>query len=374
MEMLEYIKWRGDLTFDERELNVVDSLIFSMLSYETFDGILYHQNALTLKEVSDIFFTIYKEEDLKNRKTFTNRSYELLKAMAASPRYQSLILSNYVNDIDNDANLQFCALTIEHKNKWKYVVFRGTDDTFIGWKEDFMMTYKDEVLSQKKAVDYLHTIFNQDTLITKVFQTYDYYIGGHSKGGNLAIYASGQVSKHIQKRIKRIDNFDGPGFSKKTWALDSMQSIIPKIHTYIPTASFFGRMFEHHGNLYVVNCKQIGLLQHNLYNWLIDVDKLSYADDVSDASDKAVNGLNELLEDLSNEEREKLIENLFNIFDTLHIYNYNDLTKLEINKIIKALFELNELSEKEKKVIIDLVRIIIDLSSIKMQDLKIGVF
>ena len=221
MEMLEYLKWRGDLTFDERGLNEVDALLFSLISYEDFGNIL-EDNALTLKEVSDVFFLTHNEEDLRNRVTFTNRSYEILKAAASSKRFGSLILSNYVNEIDDEQDLQFCAMTIEHKNKWKYIVFRGTDDTLVGWKEDFQMTYKQEVLSQKKAVEYVHRIFNQDTLITKVFQTIDYYVGGHSKGGNLAIYASGHVSKMIQKRIVRIDNFDGPGFLQHVWDKPSM--------------------------------------------------------------------------------------------------------------------------------------------------------
>ena len=370
MEMLEYLKWRGDLTFKEKELNEVDALLFSLISYEDFEGILNDQS-LTLEEVSSIFFQKYNEEELRKRVTFTNRSYEILKAAASTKRFGSLILSNYVNEIDDELDLQFCAMTIEDKNNFKYITFRGTDDTLVGWKEDFQMTYKDEVLSQRKAVDYVHKIFNQDTFITKVFQTYDYYVGGHSKGGNLAIYASGHVSKTIQKRIVRIDNFDGPGFSQKVWDQPSMQAIIDKIRTYIPTHSFFGRMFIHKGDITVIKAKQIGLLQHSNFNWHIGVGQFIYDDAVSESSDKAVNALNTLLEDMNGVERENLVEGLFDIFQELGIHNFYDVSKLELNKLLKVLKELSELDNKEKKFLLEFIKIIVELSTIKLNEFNL---
>ena len=372
MEILEYLKWRGDLTFKEKELNEVDALLFSLICYEDFDDILSNKS-LTLKEVSDLFFKTYHEDDLRKRVTFTNRSYEILKAAASTQRFGSLILSNYVNEIDNDLDLQFCAMTIEDKSNWKYIVFRGTDDTLVGWKEDFQMTYKDEVLSQRKAVDYVQKIFNQDTFITKVFQTYDYYVGGHSKGGNLAIYSAGHVSKTIQKRIVRIDNFDGPGFSNEVWNQPSMNAIIDKIHTYIPTQSFFGRMFIHKGKTTVIKAKQFGLLQHSNFNWKIGVGKFIYDTQVSESSNKAVKELNELLEQLNDKERENLVENLFDIFLELNIHNFYDVSKIELNKLLKVLKELSELDDKEKKFLLEFIKIIVELSSVKLNELNIKI-
>ena len=372
MEILEYLKWRGDLTFKEKELNEIDALLFSLISYEDFEGIL-NDTSLTLKEVSDIFFHLYNEDELRKRVTFTNRSYEILKAAASTNRFGSLILSNYVNEIDDELDLQFCAMTIEDKNNWKYIVFRGTDDTLVGWKEDFQMTYKDEVLSQRKAVEYVHKIFNQDTLITKVFQTYDYYIGGHSKGGNLAIYASGHVSKQIQKRIVRIDNLDGPGFSNEVWQQPSMQAIIDKIRTYIPTQSFFGRMFIHKGKISVIKAKHIGLLQHSNFNWLVGVGEFIYDTQVSESSNKAIQSLNTLLEGMNDIERENLVENLFDIFAQLDIHNFYDVSKLELNKLLKVLKELSELDNKEKKFLLEFIKIIISLTSITLNDLNIKI-
>ena len=373
--VFQYLRWRGDLSFDERELNEVDALLFSAIIYEEYDHILTDQKAMTLKEVADVFFSTHNEEDLKERVTFTNRSYEILKAAASTNRFGSLILSNYVNEIDDELDIQFCAMTIEHKNKWKYIVYRGTDDTLVGWKEDFQMTYKTEVPSQRKAVEYVHRIFNQDTFITKVFQSIDYYIGGHSKGGNLAIYAAGHVSKTIQKRIVRIDNFDGPGFSQNIWNEPSMNAIVDKIHTYIPEQSFFGRMFIHKGQTTIIKAKQFGLLQHSCFNWHIGVGQFIYGDSLSESSDKAVEELNLLLDGMNDAERENLIEGLFDIFLELGIHNFYDISQLDLNQTLKVLKELSELDNKEKKFMIELIKIIIGLTSIKLNDfnIKIGI-
>ena len=364
MNILDYIKWRSDLTFEERELNEIDSLIFTILAYENFEKILTSNTSRSVFECSQLFFSIYEEKDLRSRKTLTYRSYEVLKAITNTNRYKDLILSNYVNEIDIEQDVQFSALTITYKDKWKYIAFRGTDDTFTGWKEDFMMTYKEEVLSQKKAVDYLNKVFNEDSLLTKLLHKMTYYVGGHSKGGNLAMYACAHVPSEIQLRIKRIDNFDGPGFDKRIWEKESIQKIIPIINTYIPTSSLFGRLFQHKEKVTIIKSHQMGLLQHDGFNWIVDVDKFDYENEVSLGSVKAVNKLNDILNGYNYVEREELIEALFSIFERLEIYTFNDLLKIDLSKIIMALKDIAELDSKQRKVIIDFVGIIWDVTDI----------
>lgn len=361
MELLEYIKWRGDLSFEERELNEIDSLIFCSLSYETLDDMFMKRKSATINEIAEEFFAIYDEEELKNRITFSNRSYEFLKAMRNTKRYGSLIVSDYVNEIDHEIDLQFSAMMIENPNQWRYIVFRGTDDTITGWKEDCSMIYKDEVLSQRKAVKYIQRITEEKTFLAKMFNKYDYYIGGHSKGGNLAIYASSFLPLEIQKKIVRIDNFDGPGFQQKIWDKPSMENIIPKIVTYIPTSSFFGRLFEHPEKIVVIKSKLAGLLQHNPYNWLVNMDRFYYADEVSESSDKAVEKFNQILIAIDKDEREDIVESLFTIFDTLDIYTFNDITNINFNTVLKALKELSELDNKTKKIMIELLGLVWDI-------------
>lgn len=359
MDMLHYIHWRGDLTFEERPLNEIDSLLLSVLSYEQFDDILYSNTSLNIQRVCEIFFKKYSEEELKARRTFTYRSYELLKEMAYCPRYKDLELSNYVDEIDEELNLQFSAITYSYKNKFKYIAFRGTDDTIVGWKEDFTMIYKDEVLSQKKAVDYIQNIFKAQ----KPFSRTKYYIGGHSKGGNLAIYASLNAPKQMRNKIERIDNFDGPGFDLSFWDLHQNQSLNNKITTYIPEASFFGRLFKLEGKTLIFKSNQRGLLQHMPFNWHVDVTKFVYEESFSEGSDKAIHKFNDLMQSYSKNEREELVEGLFSIFKKLEIYTIEDLTEINFNRIINSLKEINNLNSDAKKVIKELLVMIVDITN-----------
>lgn len=363
MNVLDYIKWRSDLTFDERELNELDSLIFSYLAYENFDVIL--DQPKTIKQVSDEFFKLYDKKMLENRKTFSKKSYLVLEAIANKPRYQSLVLSNYVNEIDYDQDLQFSALTIQYKEKWKYIAFRGTDDTFTGWKEDFSMAYKEVVLSQRKASEYVDRVFYEDSYLTRIFNQCDYYLGGHSKGGNLAMYAGGMVANDIQKKIKRIDNFDGPGFELKTWEKPFIQNIISKIHTYVPTSSLFGRLFEHREQVKIVKSDAFGLLQHHPLYWHVHVDHFQYEDAVTSGSEKAVEKFNLMLQEYDRNQREKLIESLFDIFKRLEVYTFDDLLNIDLNRILQVLKELSDLDNEQKKLIMEFLHIILKASDLR---------
>lgn len=360
MDMLDYIKWRGDLSFDERPLNEIDSLIFSTLSYEEFDWVLFPNTSLSLNQVADLFFKKYKEEDLCKRKTLTYRSFEILKAAAYTRRYGEIILSNYVDETNEKLSLQFSAITYQHKNQWKYIAYRGTDETIIGWKENFTMLYKDEISSQRKAVEYLQNVLKQHKPLSKT----KYYIGGHSKGGNLAIYASAFIPQKMIKNIVAIHNFDGPGFDVNFWSIPTIKTVLPKITTFIPAASFFGRLFKHNEKIVVIKSDQRGLLQHSSFFWHIDVQQFVYEQEVSDGSDKAISRFNDLMTDYTKKERETLVEALFSIFTNLDVHSIEDLAKININRVIASLKELNELDGDAKKALREILTMIWDISNV----------
>ena len=361
MDILDYIHWRGDLSFDERAYNEVDSLTFCALSYEILSDIFVDKTEMTLDEAASLFFAKHDEDDLKRRFTATSRSYEILKAMSGTKRFGSLVLSHYVDEIDHDLDLQFAAMTIINKNKWKCIVFRGTDDTITGWKEDFMMLYRREVLAQKKAVNYIREMIKDKSLIDKVFCS-DIYVTGHSKGGNLAIYASAHMPEQLQKKIKRIDNFDGPGFRHEFWETNSTKNVLPKIKTYLPTASFYGRLFVHEEENVIVYAKNRGLLQHDPFNWQVDVDHFETRDILDKSSDEADVKVRELIAEHTEEELEGIVEAIFTLFDTLKIIKLADIMKVDVGGVLKALKELGALDNKTKKVLIELLGLVWDIS------------
>jgi len=362
MDILDYIHWRSDLTFDERPFNEVDSLVFCALGYECLDNVFQTDEVLKLNEVAERFFALHDEEDLKKRLSVSMRSYQVLKAMAHTRRYGELMIAGYVNEIDHELDLQFSALTLINKGRWKAVVFRGTDDTVTGWKEDFSMLYRKEVLAQNKAVSYLNGITQDESLINRIFGKMDYFVTGHSKGGNLAMYACAHLPESVQKRIQRIDNFDGPGFREEVWETAGMKRCLPKIRTYLPAGSFFGRMFVNQSQKQIVYSRKKGLLQHDPYNWQVEVDRFETRECLEESADKAVHELNELIGEHTEQELEEIVESVFTLTETLQMIKLEDAIKLDLPRIVKALKELSALDSKTKRVLIELAGLLLDLS------------
>ena len=362
MDILDYLHWRADLTFEERPYNEVDALAFCELGYELFDEVADAKKGMTLNEIAEKFFELHTEDELKRRLSVSARSYEVLKAMQYTRRYGALKLTGYVNEIDHDQDLQFSALTLIHQNKWKAIIFRGTDDTITGWKEDFSMLYRKEVTAQRKAVQYLQAAVKEETFMSRLFPRTELYVAGHSKGGNLAMYACAHLNEEASGRIRRIDNFDGPGFRAEVWESAGMQRVLPRITTYLPTDSFFGRMFVQMGKSVIVSCQKKGLMQHNPFNWQVDVDVLKRAPMLEKSSDKAVEQLEALISEHTEQELEDIVESVFTLTKTLNVIQLADFTKVDASRVFKALKELSALDAKSRRVLIELAGLLWEFS------------
>lgn len=358
MNIIDYITWRGDLTFSQVPINEVDSLIFTCLCYETFDDIL--TSPMTLNELGERFFKKYQEVNLKKRVTLTSHLYEVLKACMYTRRYGDLMVSDFVNEIDETKDLQFSAMTFSYKKDFKYIAYRGTDDTIVGWKEDFMLAYKDEILSEKKAKEYLLNILNKHSPFSKT----KYYLGGHSKGGHLAMYACKDLPKKWHSKIQFIHNFDGPGFKPEFYDNNAIKALQSKMTTYIPPSSFFGRMFSHQGETLVLNSEQIGLLQHNPLFWHVQPTTFDYELSVSEGSNKALVKFNELMNTYDLKQLETIIESLFSIFKQLNIAVLADLLEINLMDIITSLKFFNDLDGDTKKVVKELLLMILNITEI----------
>lgn len=354
--IFSYLKWRGDLTFEKVAFNEVDALIFAALIYEEFDEIYNPNQAYTLKQLSKLFFDKYPIDYLANRVSFNKDSYLLLQACADSKRFQDCILLNYVNEIDTSKNLQFSAGIFTYKNMFTYVAFRGTDSTIVGWKEDFMMFYCDETQSQKKAYEYLSQTLSNRNLI-HLFKDKDYYVGGHSKGGHLAIYASSKLDNKYLKRLKQIYNFDGPGLNKWPNPL-----IVNKISSYGVEASIFGRLFTHLEPIKVIKSNDNGLFQHALYTWHISPNCLESGTCFNQASDKCKEQIDSIQNSHNYEELKQIVTSIFAVFEKLNINTLSDLRHLNLNLLIKGIQEIKNLDNKTKKVCLDCIMMIFNIT------------
>jgi hypothetical protein len=227
--MMDYLEWRGDLTFEQDGFNEVDNLIMSSLAYLEFDGIVSSEVNLNAVSLSDIEKQNSSRIDAfvqLSHNPFFKRLPELFHKAAQSQRYRDVKLSGYVNEINQKQSEQFSAVVFSINSGLHFIAFRGTDDTIVGWKEDFQMSFRDVVPAQKQAVAYLNRVCPQ--LEGKL------YAGGHSKGGNLAVYAAAYADRETSDRLIAIYNDDGPGFQSKVIQSTGYRRILGRICTLLP--------------------------------------------------------------------------------------------------------------------------------------------
>ena len=233
-DIFDYIKWRGDLSFHSDPPNEVDALVFSGLAYICYGAVLPADISprLTLREAAR---EVLAMPDLLSRSQIKN-DRELLKAASESERFGSCILTHYVDRIIPEEETQFAAVTFLLDDGSAFLAFRGTDDSLTGWKEDFNMSFLESVPAQRMAVEYVESFVQSHALPLR--------LAGHSKGGNLAVYAGARVAEKTQSCILRVYNNDGPGFGPHMMTDEGYLRIIPKIRTLVPQSSVIGMLLE----------------------------------------------------------------------------------------------------------------------------------
>ena len=256
-DMFDYLVWRGDVPFSAVGPNPVDGLILSTLSYIDFGAAVPHTpySRVSLEQAAATFLA---DPDAP-RKVRVDRDLELLAAAAGSERFHRISLTFYRDVFIPKEDTQFAAVTFCLDDGSYFLAFRGTDNTLVGWKEDFNMTFLDHIPAQQLAAEYIREIAE--------LSTGPLHLAGHSKGGNLAVYAAAMCGNAIQDRIPDVSNLDGPGFMAHIIESPGYQRILPKIRTYMPQSSVFGLLLEHAEPHTIIKARQLGLLQHDPYNW-----------------------------------------------------------------------------------------------------------
>lgn len=304
--ILEYIKWRGDIEFKNDRFNKIDALIFSRISYIYFDGIIKKDESILLKDAMKQFLDSKDREE----RTIWEDDVNLAKLLIKSDRYANLLLSDYVNKLDNEEEKQFSALLITMPNLEKVVSFRGTDNTVVGWKEDFNMSFDKSVPAQKESVKYLNKILEKyKEKITLV---------GHSKGGNLAIYSAIFINDKYNSRIKNIYNFDGPGFNKVILEDEKYNKILSKIKTYIPRSSIVGLILDRKEKVKIVKSSEKSIMQHDVYSWHIMGKNFVYEKNISKDSLIISKSITSWLDEIDEDKRREFIDILFDAISSIN--------------------------------------------------------
>ena len=347
--VFDYLDWRGDITFSETELNEIDSLILSVISYVDFDSIVpsdHNSEGITLMSAARKYLRSRKGEPAYIGAILPPATLTLLAKSAKTKRFANVRLKGYINSVDNEAQKQISAITYVLGNESVYVAYRGTDDSLIGWKENFNMSFMSPVPSQTEATEYLNRAANATE--GKI------YLGGHSKGGNLAAFATVKCDPKVKERIVTAYNNDGPGFNTDFISGLDYQNIKGKIRTLVPQSSIVGMLLEHEENYEVIKSSQVGILQHDPFSWELVGSKFIYLDSISEESRRIDQTMKNWLGDMDMSQREEFVDAIYN---TLSSTNATTLTDISTDKI-KLLRAWNNLTEENKNMIMKSIKIL----------------
>lgn len=345
--LFDYITWRGDLSFENDKLNELDNIIFARLSYLPFKEIEF-KSAQTIEELSLKFIKLNKSKFLW---PFDDKLIEML---GESARFKDLKVSDYVEVFDDEAEKQYASITIHLPENKKYLSYRGTDSTIVGWKEDFNMSFAINIPSQLEAVKYINKI-------GKKYPDSSLILGGHSKGGNVAVYAGIYADENVKSRIELIINAEGPGFPQNVMNDIRYEKIKDKIKTFIPQESVIGRIMEHQEDYIVIRSNQKGIMQHDIYSWEVGPRFLIQIKEVTHESQVMNNFTNEWLNSTTPESREKVINVLYEILAKSDVKNTSDISKALLKNTKVVLGNLKNMNEDDKKEIENMINQVMKL-------------
>ena len=328
--IIDYLIWRGDVPMSVDPFNEVDALVLCQFEYIKLDGIVSDSLAdkLTISDVHRQYsqVTVEKSEQIISYE----QDRELLKLMAESRRFGNIYVSGYRNIVNNDENMQFSAVTCFLDDGSIFVVFRGTDGSLVGWKEDMMISYLNQTSSQEEAFNYISKNF--------VGLNCPIRIGGHSKGGNLSMFAAMKCPGSIREHIINVYSFDGPGFRDEIVDSAEYENLLPKVKSFIPDGSVVGRLLGSNIEHKLVRNSVSGFMQHLAYNWEVERNHFVLADKPSKSGEILNKTISGWLDNYSDEEREKLVGT---IFDVLKGDNVNELKGVKgYANIIKSISKL----------------------------------
>lgn len=338
--ILSYLEDYGGYSFREKPMNHVDSLVLCQLSYLKFEGLVTDTgDQVSLRELT----WHPAREGLFADERYEKVNRELFWKAAGSIRYGGTGLGYFVSLTRKGWETQFCAVTFFPEGEAPYVAFRGTDESIVGWKEDFNMAFQSPVPGQQFSVDYLNIVGEK--------LTGSFYVGGHSKGGNLAVYSAIYCRESIRRRILRVYNMDGPGFRASVLEASGYQQIADRILKLLPPSSLVGMLFEQEMEYRVVESKGLGLLQHDPFSWIVEKDHFVPAQGLDKRRKAMDETLNAWLLSLDQEELKVLVDTVFYVVTASRAEDLNQWSEHAMGRMALMAAAVKEVDPEDKKVI-----------------------
>lgn len=358
----DYILWRGDLNVAQAPFNNVDNLILSNLVYLTFKNIV-PELSYTKPSILNKFTGLFTQDNSSEKKYITihdavadmniqtdenhhvkiSKDIEMAVKLANSKRFGNMKLMYYVDKYDENIETQFAAITIIMEDNTAYIAYRGTDTSLVGWKEDFNMSFMDKVPAQIEALKYLETV---SSLINMPLR-----IGGHSKGGNLAVYSSLYIDKSVQDRIIKVYNNDGPGFKSSRLKTKEYNAMQDKIDTIVPQTSIIGMLLEHEEEYIVIKSNETLIMQHDPYSWEVLGPDFVKMEGTTSSSQLIDTTLRQWLNDMTIEQREQFIDLLWEVIGASKAKSFSEMAENIFANAVKIGKKINQLDDKSKEIL-----------------------
>lgn len=307
----DYLKWRGDLPFAFVPLSEPDGLTLTRFAYMPFESVQFDS-------METIGSLCKKLKKLPEEQFRLEGDLRFVKLLEDADRFNQLPVTDFVKENDEKRVIQFAAVTIHLPEEMAYIAYCGTDSTLLGWKEDFYMSFMEDVPAQRAALAYATRIADQ-------YPGKKLILGGHSKGGNLAIYAAVNLPEEQKARIVHVSDYDGPGFPQDYIDSHDFGTLLDRLESFLPQESMVGRIHEHAKAFNVVESTEKGLNQHNVYSWKVRRTELKRLEQTEESSEVAYHTIRNVLNMTSPEQRHQYVDTVFDLLSVKDVVDLSDL-------------------------------------------------
>lgn len=346
--IIEYIAWRGDIPLSFDGFNEADAAVLARFSYCPFEYLESPPGDFV--PVAQVAERALGDGRLDREGRWKLRDRELMEAMGASRRFGTLEAGHFMDRFDEKLQTQFSAITVRLAKDRHFIAFRGTDNTVVGWKEDLNMSYLCPIPGQETAAEYTGKAAGAlgGSLI----------LGGHSKGGNLAVFAGAFCGEEAQGRIETVYNFDGPGFFDNILESAGYTAICPKIRTYVPQFSVVGMLLGRDEESRVVHSTQSGLHQHNIYSWEIMGTRFVKLGTVTGGSRLLDSALKGWIAQMTPEQFELFADTIYKLMTDTNASTLHEMREHWLESAVSMARSLSGLDEQTRRAVIECLKLL----------------
>lgn len=342
--VFEYLKNEGNRSFQELCFGPVDALVLTQLTYLNYDvafaGVQQEGQLISLSGINPFARSGNLFKDIRAAK----ENEQLFKLFVTSVRYKDIFLSCYVNDVDPSVEKQFAAVVFTLPDGTDFVSYRGTDMTIVGWKEDFNLTYLSPIPAQTEGVHYLNRVAE--------FSNRPLRVGGHSKGGNLAVYSASKCNAAVKERIIEVYSLDGPGFRPEFLADPEFLEMKDRIKKYLPQSSIVGMLMYSQENYTVIKSSKFGIYQHDLFNWQIEKANFIYVESIGDTSLFFDKTIAEWLTKLDDTKRQVFFDTLYKLIKQTKVRTLSEFNAEKRKAVMAMLQAAKDIDSDTRKFVL----------------------